>query len=130
MAAAELALLLGAILYEVALVKLWGQTLGKLLMGVVVVGSDARTLRWRSSLARWAVIALIPVAFGNVGGWGSWVSGGWFLVVLASVVQGKGRGLHDRVAGSHVVSFSAYRPATAWPTHPATPRRDQAHPQP
>lgn len=68
---------------------------------------------WR----RWAILAVGPIALGSLAASGALdidvllvLNGSWFLVLLVStVVDPLRRGLHDRVAGTVVVSVPARR---------------------
>lgn len=92
--------------YEVLPVVLKGATLGKALVGLRVrtVEPAARVPATRA-IARALVLYGAPIAFGAFGG----------LVVLALVasfvIPASGRGLHDRLAGTTVVSLPRSEPA-------------------
>ncbi len=90
-------LILGGVLYEVTMVALRGQTLGKMAMGIEVVrASDGSKPSVGSSLGRWGLPILpllIPVA-------------GWLfaLVCYSSLAWGDDRrGWHDKAAKTMVV---------------------------
>ena len=94
--------LVPALLYEVPLVALRGQTVGKMMTGVRVVRFvDGGVPGWWRSAVRWAVLygpMLIPVV-------------GWLVTVLVVAIAGRDphrRGLHDRIAGTVVLDM---RPA-------------------
>ena len=86
-------------LYELALVALCGQTVGKMMTGVRVVRFDDGQLPgWGRSARRWLALygpMLIP-------------SVGWLIVLVVYVVSSRldphGRALHDRLAGTIVVA--------------------------
>jgi uncharacterized RDD family membrane protein YckC len=88
--------LFGAI-YTIVPTAVWGQTLGKIAVGTrVVVDGDGSLPGWRRSALRWA----LPGAAGRLPVIGLWVG----LIVMASLVlDGRRRGLHDRLAGTVVV---------------------------
>lgn len=89
--------LIASLCYEVPLVALRGQTVGKMMAGVRVVRiADGRVPGWWRSSLRWAALygpMLVPVA-------------GWLLTLAVLVTAGldpDGRGLHDRIAGTIVL---------------------------
>ena len=81
--------------YEVILVAVWGQTVGKRLVGIRVVGPDGRPPGWGRSLRRW----LVPFALGMVPFIG-WLLG--MAVVLRAAFVNNRRGFHDLAAGTTV----------------------------
>lgn len=95
-----------AFLYEIPLVALCGQTVGKMLTRVQVVRFDNRQLPgWGRSARRWLVLygpMLIPII-------------GWFITLLIYFVSSKrdpnGRALHDRIAGTIVIASTADTPS-------------------
>ena len=89
--------LFGAI-YTIVPTAVWGQTLGKIAVGtrVVVDDGEGSLPGWRRSALRWA----LPGIAGRLPVIGLWVG----LIVMASLVlDGRRRGLHDRLAGTVVV---------------------------
>ncbi|MGI8806454.1 MAG: RDD family protein [Acidimicrobiales bacterium] len=88
--------LFGAI-YTIVPTAVWGQTLGKIAMGIrVVVEEDGSLPGWRRSALRWA----LPGVAGRL----PYVGLGVGLAVMASLVwDPRRRGLHDRLAGTVVV---------------------------
>ena len=89
--------LASSFLYEVPLVALCGQTVGKIMTGVKVVRVDGNGVPgWWRSAVRWAALyapAMIPVA-------------GWLVLLLVFTLalrDPRGRGLHDKIAGTIVV---------------------------
>ncbi|MGZ7087788.1 MAG: RDD family protein, partial [Ilumatobacteraceae bacterium] len=84
----------------------WGRTIGKFLIEIRVVDSTRRTgLSWRQSTVRWTAIGWIAVAGGWIGG-----SADRFLVLSQVAIcapalwDSQGRGLHDRLAGTVVLT--------------------------
>ena len=84
-------------LYEIALTAIWGQTLGKRIVGIRVANADhGWHPGWAKSLGRWAVptaLNFIPFI-------------GWLLslVCYISLLWGPDRqGWHDRVSGTLVI---------------------------
>jgi uncharacterized RDD family membrane protein YckC len=89
--------LVAVALYEIALIGIRGQTIGKMAMGVRVVGVDGKVPGWRAAALRWACtigVALIPYI-------GPFVVG---LVFLWVAWDRNGQGLHDKIAGTRVVA--------------------------
>ena len=88
--------LFGAI-YTIVPTAVLGQTFGKIAVGTrVVVDGDGSLPGWRRSALRWA----LPGVAGRLPLIGLWVG----LIVMASLVlDGRRRGLHDRLAGTVVV---------------------------
>jgi uncharacterized RDD family membrane protein YckC len=80
--------------------------------------ASARGLPAEAAGRRWALLAILPIALGSLSASGAMdvslvavVNGAWFLILLVSAaVDPLRRGLHDRVAGTIVVSVSS-RPA-------------------
>lgn len=97
--------LLFAALYTTVLHSMGGQTIGKLLVGVRVMGVDGEPLTAGAALLRWfaCFVSLIPL-------------GGGFL--MAGLRRDK-RGLHDLIAGSRVEQEA--RPAPASLASESTP---------
>jgi uncharacterized RDD family membrane protein YckC len=91
---AFLAYIFGPLVYETVLIGRWGKTLGKRLMGIsVVTAAGAQKVSFGSALGRAAVV---------------WV-GGWVpllvLIVFAwAFWDDRNQGLHDKVAGTIVIS--------------------------
>ena len=86
--------------YEVIPTVWKGATLGKALVGLRLRTVEPRAqVPWSRATARALVLYGAPVAFGAFGGI-------VVLVLIASfVLPASGRGLHDRIAGSVVVSL-------------------------
>ncbi|MXV86070.1 MAG: RDD family protein [Acidimicrobiales bacterium] len=83
--------------YEVVLIALWGQTLGKRMVGIRVINAaHGGVPGWGKSSGRWAIpglLALIPAV-------------GWILSILCYISATWDRvyqGWHDKVAGTLVV---------------------------
>ncbi len=87
--------LLFTALYTAVLHALDGQTLGKLAVGVRVVGTDGERLSFGAALLRWLAFWL---SLGSLG----------FGFVMAGLRRDK-RALHDLVAGSRVERIPARR---------------------
>ena len=89
-------------LYTTVLHALDGQTLGKLAVGVRVVGVDGERLPFGAALLRWFAlfVSFVPVGFG----------------FIMAGLRGDKRALHDLIAGSRVERTTprpADRPASA-----------------
>ena len=86
-------------LYEVPLIALQGQTVGKMLTNLKIVRSGDENLpRWGRSCVRWAVRYLpLFVPFGIVF---------TLLVTLSPLFDPDRRGWHDKIAGTMVVRIS------------------------
>ncbi len=88
-----------AALYEVILVRKWGQTLGKRILNIKVVRvTDGNLPDWTASLVRYllpVVPLLIPVPVVNIA-----LS---LTVYLVAVTNPLRRGWHDRAAGTLVI---------------------------
>ena len=90
-----------ALLYEVVLVALRGQTLGKMLMGIKVARADNGELPgWGRSVGRW-VFLYVPGMIPFVG----WIL--QLLVYLSPVFSDSRQGWHDRVPATVVVRSSS-----------------------
>jgi len=83
--------------YEVVQIAVWGQTLGKRIVGVKVIHATHGGLPgWGKAFGRWAIpglLALIPVV-------------GWILSILCYISATWDRvyqGWHDKVAGTLVI---------------------------
>ena len=98
------------LLYEIGLIAIWGQTVGKMLMRIRVIGGDGRPPGWWRSTVRFIVFVgpspvapLLPLpevieAFAFVA---------WPLYLLLTIVADPNRaGLHDRQADTRVVRTS------------------------
>lgn len=91
--------LIGAVeaAYEITMLTRRGQTLGKMAMGIRVVGAQGQLPDARSALLRWGlpfVLQVIPVI-------------GWVLAAgcyLSAAFDRQRRGFHDKVAGTWVVA--------------------------
>jgi uncharacterized RDD family membrane protein YckC len=104
-----LSLVVGAS-YEVIGIAIWGQTIGKRIRGLRVMGDQAATVGFRRSAIRWAVRGLGPVTLiGQLSGnplarfaTGAIVSV-WTVVLLTSMANDDHhRGFHDRAAATTV----------------------------
>jgi uncharacterized RDD family membrane protein YckC len=82
--------------YEVTLVALWGQTLGKRIVGIRVIGPDGQPPGWGRSLRRW----LVPFALGMMPFIG-WLLG--MAAFLRAAIVDDRRGFHDLAAGTAVL---------------------------
>jgi uncharacterized RDD family membrane protein YckC len=91
-------ILLLTIVYEVTLTALRGQTLGKMAMGIVVVGGEDGALPgWGKAIIRWALphlMFLIPM-IGWLAGLATWVSLTW---------DDRRQGWHDKAAATVVIN--------------------------
>lgn len=86
--------------YELFLIALRGQTLGKMVTNIVVVKiKDGSYPGWKISCARWAVLYL-PLLFPLIG------ILLYLLVIASSFFDSQRRGWHDKIAGTIVVSTS------------------------
>jgi uncharacterized RDD family membrane protein YckC len=100
----RLVVLLGA-LYVIVMTWRWGRTVGKFLIEIRVVDAARRRPNLRQSIVRWAAVGWIGIA-------ARWSDGSankaLFFAQLAIYVPALfdplGRGLHDRLAGTMVVS--------------------------
>lgn len=98
--------------YEIVTTAVWGQTVGKRIVGVRVARGESAGIGLLPSAIRWAVRGLVPVAL--IGRFASGVvvrlsvnaiGSVWALVLLASMSENQfHRGLHDRLAGTTVVN--------------------------
>jgi uncharacterized RDD family membrane protein YckC len=89
--------LIAVAFYEIGLVATRGQTIGKKFMGVRVIAIDGETPGWPTSALRWTFsigLFLIPFI-------GPFIAGLVFLWVAWDRI---GQGLHDKIAGTRVVS--------------------------
>lgn len=97
--------LLAGCAYTIATTSTWGCTLGKFLVEIRVV--DAFSLEHvtaRQSAARWVPLGAIGVAAGLVGGSDKFLAAAQLAIYLPALFDGRGRGLHDRLAGTIVIS--------------------------
>lgn len=110
--------------YHVVQWSVWGQTIGKRLMGIKVVGADGNIPGWGRSVLRF-VGYIFSISLG-----------GWGVVMIA--LDLRHQGLHDKIAETFVVPEKVTVPAPAGlpgytgfsaPLAPRTPRQ-QARPQP
>lgn len=106
------------VIYEVMLVAMKGQTLGKMLIGITVLRVDNGLVPgWKRSSKRWALpylLFLIPYA-------------GIFLALLcySSLLWARNRrGWHDRFAGTCVVTTGPAPPYTSTRSNPAQDSRE------
>ena len=91
--------------YTIATTARWGQTIGKLLLEIRVV--DARGLgriTSRQSAARWAPVGWISITAEFVGGSDKFLAVAQLAIYLPALFDARGRGLHDRLAGTMVIS--------------------------
>jgi uncharacterized RDD family membrane protein YckC len=101
-----------AAVYEVVLIRLWGQTVGKRMLGIRVARiTDGAVPDWTASAVRYLLPVLpllLPIP-------GIFVLS--MVIYLAAVVDPLRRGWHDRAAGTIVVKASSSAP-TAPPGPP------------
>ncbi|MEO8683150.1 MAG: RDD family protein, partial [Vicinamibacterales bacterium] len=83
-------LVLLAIVYFAAFTVAGGQTIGKMLMGIKVIGDDGRTVDAAGGVLRALGCALVPLTLG--------------LSYVPVFMTADRRALHDRLAGTRVVS--------------------------
>ena len=95
-----LLVLLCLFLYEVAMIAIWGRTIGKWAVDIEVVRvEDGSVLGWWRSIGRWAVLVLPRLVLADV----ALLSGLYTLVLFLSVVFHPDRqGWHDRVGDTMV----------------------------
>ena len=107
--------------YVIGATRLWGQTAGKFVTQIRVVdvtgrgagtggagrgGAGMEGVGWLQSLVRWAPIGYLGIVSGVVG------ETGWFLVLVELAIYTPalwdtlGRGLHDRLARTMVISIN------------------------
>jgi uncharacterized RDD family membrane protein YckC len=92
-------------LYTVCLTRQWGSTLGKFLVEIRVIDAAGRAgLSWQQSAARWAHVGWVGVAAGWVGGADRFLLAAQLFIYAPALFDGNGRGLHDRLAGTMVIS--------------------------
>jgi uncharacterized RDD family membrane protein YckC len=89
--------LIFALFYEVAMLRYWGATVGKMICGIKVVRSDGSSLGWGVSFGRYFMynVVISAVPFLN-----------WILLLTTAIMAGtdeQKRGLHDRVCDTRVV---------------------------
>ncbi len=104
-----LTLLAIGMIYEVALVAVKGQTLGKMLMGITVLRADNGILPgWRRSFKRCALpyLLLLILFLG-------------FLCYLSPLWGRNRQGWHDRFAGTYVLTTGPAPPYTSTRSTPA-----------
>lgn len=82
--------LLFAFVYFAAFTVAGGQTIGKMLMGIKVIGDDGRSVDAAGSILRAIGCALVPLTLG--------------LSYIPVLLTSDRRALHDRLAGTRVVS--------------------------
>lgn len=92
-------LLLLVTAYEVVPAVVWGATPGKALLGLRIRLTDEGTPAWMIALGR-AAILYVPVIF--LGAPGMVVAA---TLLVSVVLAANGRGLHDRLLGTLVVSL-------------------------
>jgi uncharacterized RDD family membrane protein YckC len=104
-----------AALYEVVLIRMWGQTIGKRVVGIKVVRvTDGNLPDWTASFVRYllpVIPILLPVPVVNVA-----LS---LVVYLVAVTHPLRRGWHDRAAGTLVIK------AQSAPREPPAPGDDR-----
>ncbi len=89
---------LASVVYEIVLIAVRGQTLGKIAMGIQVVRADTGELpSWSYSGIR----SLLPAAAGAVPVAGLFI---WLAVYLVAMFTPRRQGIHDLAAGTVVVS--------------------------
>jgi uncharacterized RDD family membrane protein YckC len=96
-----------AYLYVIVPTAVWGRTLGKYVVGTrVVLAEDGRVPGWSRSIARWGMVALPPgIVTLTLPRWSFPVYLVWSIVVYIPILYDPWRrGLHDRVAGTVVVT--------------------------
>jgi uncharacterized RDD family membrane protein YckC len=101
-------------LYEIVLIRTWGQTVGKRVLGIKVVRiTDGALPDWTASIVRY-VLPVVPVLIP--------VSGVFLLsivIYLVAIVHPLRQGWHDRAAGTIVVKAdSPSRPSPLPPPPP------------
>jgi uncharacterized RDD family membrane protein YckC len=110
----SLAMALSALLYEVVLTSWRGQTVGKHVVGVIVVAGDDTPPNLGRSGLRYLVKSLLPVGWlGQLVGFPA-LGPLYCIALLASIaVNPYRRGWHDRAAGTIVLEVAERRRATA-----------------
>ena len=97
-------------LYVIVMTWRWGRTVGKFVIEIRVIDASRRRPNWRQSIVRWAAVGWIGIAAHLTGGS---VNKALFIAELAIYVPALfdplGRGLHDRLAGTMVVSTARGR---------------------
>jgi len=92
-------------LYMIVMTRRWGRTVGKFLIEIRVIDAARRRPNWRQSIVRWGAVGWIGIAAHLSGGS---ANKALFIAELAIYVPALfdplGRGLHDRLAGTMVVS--------------------------
>ena len=108
-----------AALYEVALIALFGQTVGKAAVGIAVVNASGENPAIWQSVVRYVVKTLAPL--GSVWRWsgpdsrvlGALIIQAWEVLLLVSIVaNGRRQGVHDRVGQTFVVNVKPRNPVT------------------
>ena len=111
--AAGLAFASGFFLYEVALTTWVGQTIGKRVVGMVVVDAYNDYPNVAHSVIRYLVKTLFPLGLVPLSGGPRVALGAYPLVVLATIaVDAYRRGWHDHAAGTTVLWTTTHRSAT------------------
>ncbi|MGH9277904.1 MAG: RDD family protein [Acidimicrobiales bacterium] len=100
-----------AALYEIPATALTGQTLGKSLVGIRVVGLDGSVPGWRRAVRRW--VLFVPVGFMQ-----ETAMFGFLLAGSSVAADPEHRGVHDRFAGTMVI-----RVVDTASTDPLRPRK-------
>jgi uncharacterized RDD family membrane protein YckC len=97
-------------LYIIVMTWTWGRTVGKFLMEIRVVDANRRRPNLRQSIVRWAAVGWIGIAADMTAG-----SANKLLLVAELAIYAPalfdplGRGLHDHVAGTMVMSTARRR---------------------
>jgi uncharacterized RDD family membrane protein YckC len=92
-------------LYIIVMTWRWGRTVGKFLIEIRVVDAGRRRPNWRQSIVRWAAVGWIGIAAHWFGGSANKALLIAELAIYVPVLfDPLGRGLHDRLAGTMVVS--------------------------
>ncbi|MFC4768159.1 RDD family protein [Effusibacillus consociatus] len=86
----ELTLNLINVLYFVGLTALYGQTLGKMAVGIRVIKQDGRKVSWGTALLREIIGKLVSAIILMIG-------------YIMAAFDSKKRALHDRIADTYVV---------------------------
>ncbi|MEY2554356.1 MAG: hypothetical protein QOC57_2216 [Ilumatobacteraceae bacterium] len=93
-------------LYTIGPTRRWGRTIGKFLMEIRVVDANGSgRLTWQQSTARWAIVAWMGIVAGWVGGADKFLLAAQLCIFVPALFDSRGRGLHDRLAGTMVISI-------------------------
>jgi uncharacterized RDD family membrane protein YckC len=89
--------------YFIVGTALWGRTVGKLALHMVVVRTDGvEPPGWRVAIVRWLIVS-IAIPLGYIGIVGGVLSLGWTVAVFMPIFLPERRGIHDRGAGTQVL---------------------------